>query len=98
MTLIDRKWYLVCKSPLQGFRLKRNFFEKPRKAKKFVEIRLSYFCTILYKQSANVCQIKLLTTILQLREKIKLSNFKKKHRLKKMKPRRLAVLIKFLTK
>ena len=30
--------------------MKRNFFEKPRKAKKFVEVRLRYFCTILYLQ------------------------------------------------
>ena len=28
--------------------MKRNFFEKPRKARNFDEIRLHYFCTILY--------------------------------------------------
>ena len=39
-------WKFAEKS--RKFRLKRNFFEKPRKAKKFVEIRLRYFCTILY--------------------------------------------------
>ena len=29
----------------------RNFFEKPRKARNFIEIRLHYFCTILYQNS-----------------------------------------------
>ena len=31
-------------------RLERIFVEKPRTARKFVEIRLHYFCTILYIQ------------------------------------------------
>ena len=30
------------------YRFKRNFFEKPWKARNFIEIRLHYFCTILY--------------------------------------------------
>ena len=42
-------WKFAEKS--RKFRLKRNFSEKPRKAKKFVEIRLHYFCTILYIDS-----------------------------------------------
>ena len=29
---------------------RQNFVEKPRKARKFVEIRLHYFCTILYQK------------------------------------------------
>ena len=38
------------------YRFKRNFFEKPQKARNFVKIRLHYFCTILYgKSGTNMC-------------------------------------------
>ena len=34
--------------------MKRNFFEKLRKARNFDEIRLHYFCTILYENTKLV--------------------------------------------
>ena len=36
---------------VRKYHVKQNFFEKPRKARNFDEIRLHYFCTILYGQN-----------------------------------------------
>ena len=42
-----------CHENAGKYRIERNFFKKPRKARNFVEIRLHYFCTILYSDNSS---------------------------------------------